>query len=344
MSEAAALSIDSLQLAINGTTILNGVNLTVAPGEIVGLVGRSGSGKSMTSLAATGLAPETSMVTGMVSIAGAQATINDDQDMRARRGRDIALIFQEPATALNPVQMIGKQIAEVFRIHTNISERDAMDNATQLLARVGLDPEQIPPTRYPHELSGGQRQRVMIAMAIALEPTVLIADEPTTALDATTQAEILALLKKLVRDSNIALLLITHDLSVIAEYADRVCVVADGVTQPSKPIAAFVENNRPALIERTQERAKSNAQEPPILNVQSITCEYRSRPNIFANEQIHRAVDNVSFSLRRNENIALIGQSGCGKSTLARAIMGLHPLQSGSVSYTHLTLPTIYSV
>jgi peptide/nickel transport system ATP-binding protein len=219
------LAIEDLTLAIGGAPILRGVSLGVAPGEILGVIGESGSGKSMTALAVMGLAPP-ARVTGRVLLDGADLLALNEAEMCARRGRDLGMIFQEPMTALNPLQTIGHQVAETVRVHTRASRTEVRRIARATLDRVGL--ADFPLDRRPHELSGGQRQRVGIAMAIALRPRLLIADEPTTALDVTTQAQILALLRRLVAEDAMALMLITHDLAVAAGLADRLAVMTEG--------------------------------------------------------------------------------------------------------------------
>lgn len=219
------LDIRDLSLSIGQTPILKNVSLSVAPGEILGLVGESGSGKSMTSLAVLGLTPPRATMTGEIRLNGQVVSNAPDAVMQQVRGRDVGIIFQEPMTALNPVMTIGDQVAETVRLHKKSSRKEALAVARAVLDRVGLPAERFPLTRYPHELSGGQRQRVAIAIAIALTPKLLIADEATTALDVTTQAQVLDLLKRLVREDGMGLILITHDLAVVAETADRVAVM-----------------------------------------------------------------------------------------------------------------------
>ena len=224
----SVLDIRDLSLSIGQTPILKSVSLSVAPGEILGLVGESGSGKSMTALAVLGLTPPRAAVTGEIRLNGQLVSNAPDAVMQQVRGRDVGIIFQEPMTALNPVMTIGDQVAETVRLHKGASRKEALAVARAVLDRVGLPAERFPLTRYPHELSGGQRQRVAIAIAIALTPKLLIADEATTALDVTTQAQVLDLLKRLVREDGMGLILITHDLAVVAETADRVAVLKHG--------------------------------------------------------------------------------------------------------------------
>ncbi|RMD95406.1 MAG: ABC transporter ATP-binding protein, partial [Alphaproteobacteria bacterium] len=207
------LSIRDLSLEIAGAPILHGVSLDVEPGRVFGLVGESGSGKSMTALSVMRLLPAGARLQGRVSLGGAELTALGERQMCAVRGARVAMIFQEPMTALNPLRTIGEQVAETLIVHGAASRGEAMRIAREKLDRVGLTADRFDLARYPFELSGGQRQRVCIAMAIALRPAILIADEPTTALDVTTQAQILALLEGLVRQEGMGLMLITHDLA-----------------------------------------------------------------------------------------------------------------------------------
>ena len=221
------IGIDRLSLEIHGMEILKGVTFDMAAGEVFGLVGESGSGKSMTALSVMQLLPQGARTSGAARLDGRDLLTLSEREMCGLRGNDIGMIFQEPMTALNPVRSIGDQVAETLRIHGAAGRREALDLAREKLDRVGLS--QIDLDRFPHELSGGQRQRVCIATAIALRPRLLIADEPTTALDVTTQAQILTLLRDLVDNEDMALLLITHDLAVVADMADHIGVMQRGV-------------------------------------------------------------------------------------------------------------------
>jgi peptide/nickel transport system ATP-binding protein len=208
--------------------ILAGIDLDLAPGERLGIVGESGSGKSMMALAIMGLLPAAAVASGSIRLDGVELLRLDDRAMCTVRGRRIAMIFQEPMTALNPVHPVGRQIAEGAIRHLGLSRRSASGLVRDMMARVGLDPARFSPSLYPHQLSGGQRQRVMIAAALACEPEILIADEPTTALDVTTQAQILRLIDEVVRERRMSLLLITHDLGVVAAVTDRMSVMYAG--------------------------------------------------------------------------------------------------------------------
>ncbi|MFZ9686211.1 MAG: ATP-binding cassette domain-containing protein, partial [Gemmobacter sp.] len=222
------LSVRGLTLALGGREILAGVDLQIEAGTVTGLVGASGSGKSLAARAMMGRAPEGAATGGSVRLGGQELQGAPEADLCRIRGRDIAMIFQEPLAALDPLRTIGDQVAETLLIHRAAPRAEARARAARMLARVGLGPDQVPPGRYPHELSGGQRQRVAIAMAVALRPRLLIADEPTTALDVVTQAGILRLLGGLVAAEGMALLLISHDLAVVAGMAGRVAVMEGG--------------------------------------------------------------------------------------------------------------------
>ena len=222
------LEVHNLNVRIRGVPVLDSVSCRIEPGEIFGLVGESGSGKTMTSLAVMGLLPPGSQAQGSVSLGDEDLLSLNERNLCSVRGDRIGMIFQEPMTALNPVQTIGHQVAETLRVHGKANRKDALRIARERLDRVGLPEPEFPLDRYPHELSGGQRQRVCIALAIALRPQLLIADEPTTALDVSTQAQILELLHSLVDDEGMSLMLITHDLAVVAGLADRIAVMRDG--------------------------------------------------------------------------------------------------------------------
>ncbi len=318
------LTLDRLSVSIHGTPILHDVSLALPAGRVTGLVGESGSGKSMTALAAIGLLPHGAEMHGTIRMDGRDLTALRERDWLDIRGQDVAMIFQEPMTALNPVHTIGAQVSETLRLR-GTPRAEATRIARDRLDRVGLG--SIPLDRYPHELSGGQRQRVCIALAIARRPRLLIADEPTTALDVTTQAEILALLRGLVDDEGMALLLITHDLGVVAGIADRVAVMKDGrIVETDATEALFRDHRDPytrdlLAASRPPARAPRTVPSDPVLAARDVVRAYGG----------HRAVDGVSLTLNRSESLGLVGESGCGKSTLTRALLGLEPVQGGTV-------------
>ncbi|MBV0912339.1 ABC transporter ATP-binding protein [Anianabacter salinae] len=330
----SGLDVGGLSVTIHGTAVLTDVSFKMAPGEILGLVGESGSGKSMTALALMGLLPRGAEVDGRAVLGKTDLLSLDERAMCRVRGREIGMIFQEPMTALNPLQTIGAQVAEALAIHGGGAR-----GAGELLARVGLDPDRIGPGRYPHELSGGQRQRVAIAIAIALSPRLLVADEPTTALDVTSQAEILDLLCDLVRDEGMGLLLITHDLAVVAGIADRVAVMQEGrIVEAGATEAVFRTRSHPytrALFAASSHVPKRIAAPSgvPVLTVDGVRRHYPGpRKGLLRRGAPVRAVDGVSLGVGRGESVGLVGESGCGKSTLTRAILGLDALDAGQVA------------
>lgn len=336
-------------MTINGAPILRDVSFDLGRGEALGLVGESGSGKSMTALSIIGLAPPGALVSGSLLFDGEDLLARTEDEMCGLRGRVIAMAFQEPMTALNPLQSIGAQVAEMFRQHLDVSADDAWTRAGDVLTRVGLSPEEFPMMRYPFELSGGQRQRVVLAMAVALKPKLLIADEPTTALDVTTEAQILELLERLCDEDGISLLYISHDLACVARLSDHIAIMKGGEIIEAGAVKTIFDDmrhdysialrdaNRYLLDNdhypdrRADEKAKVGAASP-LLSVRNISRVYPlPRKGFFDRPGSFRAVDDVSFTLAAGENIGLVGESGSGKSTLVRAILGLDPLQSGAV-------------
>ncbi|TMV11265.1 ABC transporter ATP-binding protein [Arenibacterium halophilum] len=333
------LSVENLSLAIHKTPILHGVSLTVDAGEIVAVTGESGSGKSMTALSVIGLLPDRMEAKGAIRLDGQDMLALPERNLCALRGNAVGMVFQEPMTALNPVRTIGDQVAETILVHKAMPPEQARARAREVLDRVGLPEERFPLTRYPHELSGGQRQRVVIAMAIALRPKLLIADEPTTALDVTTQAQILELLKGLVAEFGMGLLMITHDLAVVADLADRIVVMRHGEvveTGATRQVLAHMRHPYTrALFAASAHRVILPPAPPPepLLRVENVVRDYRlPRTKLFAPPGHFRAVKGVSFTLNRGERLGLVGESGCGKSTLTRAILGLEPIQGGTIT------------
>lgn len=335
------LQIDRLDLSILGLKILSDVRFEVGQGEVVGVIGESGSGKSMTALSVMQLLPHGMQMSGSIRLDGVELLDKSEAEMCAIRGADVGMVFQEPMTALNPVKTIGDQVAETVMIHRGASRKEALSIARETLNRVGLPEDRFPLGRYPHELSGGQRQRVVIAMAIALRPKLLIADEPTTALDVTTQAQILTLLKTLVDADGMGLILITHDLAVVADIADRIVIMKSGeVVEQGEAVQLFRSMQHPysqALMAATGHHPVRKPQDvapdsTPVLEVSSVVREYvLPRRSLFAKPGAFRAVDEVSFKIHRGENVGLVGESGCGKSTLTRAILALENTQAGEI-------------
>jgi len=319
------------------------VSLALAQGEILCVVGESGSGKSMLGKSLMGLLPKphVSITGGQIDFQGQNITQLDEHEWRKLRGQHIAMIFQEPMTALSPLMRIGQQIEEVMMVHTSMSPSQRRDLTMQLLNDVHLpDPDRVY-SSYPHQLSGGQRQRVVIAMALALEPKLIIADEPTTALDVTTQAQILHLIKELQKKHGTAVLFITHDFGVVAEIADRVAVMQHGklievglaeqvlnapTTAYSRQLIDAVPSLTPRIIQQT------HTAEEPLLLVKSVSKTYAGQKSWFSPSKGGvKAVQNVSLKLPKQGSLAIVGESGSGKSTLARCIIGLEHNESGQI-------------
>ncbi len=337
------LTVSDLSLAISGNPILDKVSFTLDAGEVLGIVGESGSGKSMSALSIMQLLPHGSETRGRIELAGQDLLQLSESELCGIRGADVGMIFQEPMTALNPVQTIGDQVSETVRVHRSVGRAQANDIARTTLERVGLPASEFPLGRYPHDLSGGQRQRVVIAMAVALKPKLLIADEPTTALDVTTQAQILDLLRSLVREDNAALILITHDLAVVAGMADRISIMKDGaIVEAGETAPLFRSLSHPysrklmgatshipvRKVRPTREELRAKA----VLSVDNVVRDYRTpRKSLFSRPGSFRAVDQVSFEIHRGENVGLVGESGCGKSTLSRTILALDSPQGGRI-------------
>ncbi len=332
------LNVHKLSLTIGNERILKDIDLTIDQGEIFGVVGESGSGKSMTALSIMNLLPSGAKRTGEVNFDDRNLCGLSEAVMCSLRGNDIGMIFQEPMTALNPLMTIGDQIAEPLIIHRGYSSSKARMVAAERLSRVDMPPSRFPLDLYPHELSGGQRQRVCIAMAVALQPKLLIADEPTTALDVSTQEQILKLLYELVIEDNMSMMLITHDLAVIANVANEICLMQKGkIVDAGQTQQIFRQRKHPytrMLLSASQHAPAREAQKTnqPILTVsQAVRAYPQKRQKLFEIKQSKIAVDHVSFIINRGESVGLVGESGCGKSTLTRTILGLDPLEKGMI-------------
>ncbi len=353
-------------------TAVDGISLKVHRGETVALVGESGSGKSVTSLSVMRLVEHGGgrITKGSILLTDRAGRVRDlvnesDYELRRMRGADMAMIFQEPMTSLNPVFTVGEQIAESLRLHRKLNEHSAMKEAVRLLKLVRIPDAPRIAASYPHQLSGGMRQRAMIAMALACKPALLIADEPTTALDVTVQAQILLLIRSLQKKVNTGVLFITHDMGVVAEVADRVCVMRHGKIVEEGPVEQIFKNpqhpytksllaavphlggmkgkaqpERFSLLDPENGRAvvpETDAVSEPgevVLSVKNITKRFPVKTDWFGrvSHQVH-ACENVSFDLRRGETLAIVGESGCGKSTTGRAILRLLDVDSGSIVY-----------
>ena len=330
------LRITDMSMTIGAKEILHGIDLQLQHGEILAITGESGSGKSMTALSVMGLPPRGALTTGQIMLDGTDILTTSETNLCKLRGNTMGMVFQEPMTALNPVQTIGKQVAETILIHEDTSTKKAYKRAADMLQRVGLD---VAPTRFPHELSGGQRQRVVIAMAIVKHPKLLIADEPTTALDVTTQANILTLLKGLVREFDMGLLIITHDLAVVADLADHIVVMQKGHIVESAPTSKLLANMRHPYTRALFDAARHQVDLPlrksgvQLVYANQIVRDYPApRKTLFGPHPKFRALDNVSFTIDRGERVGLVGESGCGKSTLTRVLLGLEGVQGGTIT------------
>ena len=326
---------------------IDGVDFRIQQGETFALLGESGSGKSVTALSITRLLPKTAESAGTILFNGTDLLTLSNKKMRGFRGRRIAMIFQEPQTSLNPALTVGKQVGETLAQHRNLSGRAQRKRVIELLEAVEIpDPAQRM-DEYPHQFSGGMKQRVMLAMALAGEPDLLIADEPTTALDVTTQARILALLKKIQRDTGMAMLFITHDLAVASQVADRVAVMNKGklvetastrrfFSQPQHPYSKILFDSLPdASKNRARDAGEMPLQAEPMLRVSELKVHFPMQTGFFGRPAGYlRAVDGVSLELAQGRTLAVVGESGSGKTTLGKGILQLLKPAGGAVFLT----------
>ncbi|PBQ09801.1 microcin ABC transporter ATP-binding protein [Pseudomonas congelans] len=333
------IEIRDLSVAFNGQKVVSNLSLDVRRGECLALVGESGSGKSVTAHSILQLLPRSgTLTTGSITYRGQQLVGADDRTLRELRGNRIAMIFQEPMTSLNPLHSVSKQIGETLLLHRGISGREAQKRIVELLELVGIQQPEKRLKAYPHELSGGQRQRVMIAMALACEPELLIADEPTTALDVTVQRKILLLLQELQQRLNMSLLLISHDLNLVHSVAQRVCVMRAGeiveqsdckslFKSPQHPYSRLLLDAEPAGEPLPRDTRET------VLQVDNLKVWFSLTGGILRRHKEYlKAVDDISLSIERGKTLGIVGESGSGKSTLGQAILRLLE-SSGSIRF-----------
>ncbi|WP_194851421.1 ABC transporter ATP-binding protein [Nonlabens antarcticus] len=358
--------------------VLYDVNFKLFENEILAIVGESGSGKSVTSKVLMGLLPEDNVqiVADKAMVLNKDVLKMNNSEWSRFRGSEVSMIFQEPMSSLNPTISCGSQVAEILQIHTNLNLQERKKQVLELFGKVKLPQPDVTYLKFPHEISGGQMQRVMIAMAIACKPKILIADEPTTALDVTVQKEIILLLKSLQKEYGMSIIFISHDLSLVQAVADRIAVMYKGrivetataeelfnnpkdnytkaliAARPETnrrlirlpTIKNFMEGTSEVAIESTQERTQRHKKlydADAILSVQHVIKDYQLKKKIFQPQQTYRAVDDVSFNLFSGESLGLVGESGCGKSTLGNMILGLTPITAGSILFNGMDISRI---
>ena len=375
MQKNAILRLKDISISFGDNQVIHNISYGLNKNEVLGIVGESGSGKSVSSLAILGLLPRriSKITSGSIIYEDEDLTQLSSKAFQRIRGNKIAMIFQEPMSSLNPSMTCGKQVEEILLQHNSLSKNEVRQETISLFEKVKLpNPERILKS-YPHEISGGQKQRVMIAMAIACKPDILIADEPTTALDVTVQKDIISLLKELQIETKMSIIFITHDLALISEIADRVIVmykgdiveqgaVKDIFKNPKHNYTKALINSRPSLDTRLQtlptiqdflnetisnDIVTSEAREknhkilyckPPILEVINIEKEFISKSGLFTKSESFKAVNNVSFKLYEGETLGLVGESGCGKSTLGNAILQLDKATAGAILYNGIDI------
>ncbi|WP_264845908.1 ABC transporter ATP-binding protein [Capnocytophaga catalasegens] len=368
-TKSKLLSVSNLSVQFAEKKVLHHISFDVFENEIVGIVGESASGKSVTSLAIMGLLPKKNVsLTGAIFFQGKNILTMTQRELQHLRGSTFSMVFQEPMSSLNPSMTCGKQVAEILVEHTSLSKKHIKKEVLNLFNRVKLPDVQRIFDSYPHQLSGGQKQRIMIAMAIACRPKLLIADEPTTALDATVQKEIIELLKSIQQETHMSILFISHDISLVSQISDRVVVmfkgdiVEEGSAQKvfyspkalytqallaSKPstdirlkrlptIQDFLNNSIQNQVETPENRTERHQKiyaSPPLLRIENLTKTYVSKAGIFQKEKSVVAVNSVTLFIYEGETLGLVGESGCGKTTLGRTLIQLEKATSGQIFY-----------
>jgi peptide/nickel transport system ATP-binding protein len=331
----------SIQVAYSGVEVVRKVGFDIVPGEIVGIVGESGSGKTLATRALIALLPTSIRVTGgSVVYKGRDVLTSSEGDLRRLRGAEIGVVFQEPMTSLNPSMTIGRQLEEGLILHTKLTSAERRSRILDMLRRVGIRDPEGSLTAYPHEFSGGMRQRIMLASVMLLKPALLIADEPTTALDAVVQREVMELMVELTRAEGTAVLLISHDLPMVARYTQRIVVMEKGsiveqgtteqiLDQPQHPYTKRLLSSLPLRGEiRFIDRGAT-----PVVSAQNIVVEYAARGSLLAKKKTKRALHGVSVDIHEGEVVALVGGSGSGKTTLGRTIAGLVSQNEGEILF-----------
>ena len=343
------LSVENLRVTFNQEQhVVDDISFAIYPSETFALVGESGSGKSMTALSVLQLLPNNAQISA-TSIVLQDDNLLDatEEELCKVRGKRIGLVFQDPMSSLNPVMTIGKQIEEVINIHFSLPQKSVKAQALKLLQQVEIPNPETRLNDYPHQLSGGQRQRVMIAIALAGQPELLIADEPTTSLDVTIQAQILALLKNIQQQTGMALWLISHDLALVSTIADRVAVMQKGKIVETGLTLDVFNNPQHAYTRKLIEALPSiksclnhtTTEQAPLLKVDNFCCYYPIRKGLFKRIVDYvRAVDDVSFTIQKGKTLALVGESGCGKTTLGKSLINLIPSHSGEISIDGLSI------
>ncbi|MCH3883764.1 ABC transporter ATP-binding protein [Tenacibaculum aquimarinum] len=362
------LEVKKLSISFNNNIVVHNLNFELQKNKILGIVGESGSGKSVSSLAILGLLPKQATIEGEVLFEEKNVLNYSEKKFQQIRGNKIAMIFQEPMSSLNPTLTCGFQVAEILQKHTQLSSKEIKNEVISLFEKVKLPRPEAIFSSFPHQISGGQKQRVMIAMAIACKPEVLIADEPTTALDVTVQKEIILLLKELQQENGMSILFITHDLALVSEIADEVLVMYKGKVvekgtakqvflHPKENYTKALINSKPNLEERlmtlptvtnfieetvnssiytNEERANFHQKiyaKKPLLEIINLEKHFISNGSWLDKKEVVKAVDNVSFKIYEGETLGLVGESGCGKTTLGRTILHLEKATSGQIFY-----------
>jgi peptide/nickel transport system ATP-binding protein len=374
MQNKHLLEIKDLKLSFQSNNksdeVIHGISYYLDKNEILGIVGESGSGKSVSSLAIMGLLPKgiSKVDSGKIIFENRDLLALNLNNLQSIRGNDIGMIFQEPMSSLNPSMRCGEQVLEIILQHTRLSKKKAKREVISLFEKVKLPTPEITYKKYPHEISGGQKQRVMIAMAIACKPRILIADEPTTALDVTVQKDIIDLLKTLQQENEMSIIFISHDLSLVSEIADRILVMYKGniveqgstynvFKRPNHTYTQALISSKPSLNTRlkqlstisdvvnksdlkkiitNKQRAENHKKlysKPPLLQIINLEKSYISKAGFFGKTKLFKAVDKVSFKLYEGETLGLVGESGCGKSTLGNSILQLDKATSGTIIY-----------